>query len=64
MPSFVYNIPSDKQADFLAAMRKKYGVPAATPLEIEALIEQDFKRGLKRDYLEYMRLRDYDLGAI
>ena len=59
MPSLNFTIPADKQADVLDALRGKYGVPAATPAELTALMEQELKRDLVKLYQDYMRRKVY-----
>jgi hypothetical protein len=62
MPSLNFNIPADKQADVLAALREKYGVPGATANEIIALMEADIKADLTRLYQNYMKRKQFDVS--
>jgi hypothetical protein len=62
MPSITYNIPADKQDDVLAALRAFYGVPAATPGELNTLVGQDLKQRIRRIYQDHMaKATTYDV---
>ena len=54
MPTITYNIPADKQADVLAALRAYYGVPAATASELNTLVGDDLKRRIREIYKDHM----------
>jgi hypothetical protein len=62
MPSLNFTIPADKQADVIAALREKYGVPAATTNELIALLEADLKADLTRLYQAYMKRKTYNVS--
>ena len=61
MPTITYNIPADKQADFLDALRDKFGAPNATALELQTLVEKRFKTELRDTYRNYMRKKPFDV---
>jgi len=61
MPTITYNIPADKQADVVAALRKHYNAPAATPTQLNELIAADLKKRIRNIYSEYMRSQSYDV---
>jgi hypothetical protein len=62
MPSLNFNIPADKQADVIAALKEKYGVPAATTNQLIALMERDLKAELTRLYQAYMKRKTFDVS--
>lgn len=62
MPSLNFTIPTDKQADVLDALREKYGVPAATPTQLTALMEQELKQELIKLYQDFMRRKVYTVS--
>jgi hypothetical protein len=55
MPTITYNIPSDKQADVVAALRAYYGTPNATPTQLNDLVTQEVKARIRNIYKEYMQ---------
>lgn len=61
MPTITYNIPADKQADVIAALRKHYNLPAATPAELNTRIEQDVKGRIRNIYNDFMRNKSYSV---
>jgi hypothetical protein len=62
MPSLNFNIPADKQADVIAALKKKYGVPAATTPQLISLMEAELKRELTELYRNYMKRKTFDVS--
>lgn len=62
MPALNFNIPADKQADVIAALREKYGVPAATVPQLIALMEADLKADLVKLYRDYMKRKQFDVS--
>jgi hypothetical protein len=61
MPTITYNIPAGVQADFLDALRDKYGAPNATALQLQALVEKGLKEELRDTYRHYMRKKPFDV---
>ena len=61
MPTITYNIPPAVTADMLDALRLKYELPNATPQELQAEVERQFKQSLVIAYREYMRKKKYDV---
>jgi ribosomal protein S13 len=62
MATITYNIPADKQADVLAALRAFYGVPAATAAELNTLVGNDLKQRIRRIYQDHMaKATSYDV---
>ena len=62
MPALNFNIPPAAQADVIAALREKYGVPAATPAQLIALMEADLKADLTKLYRDYMKRKQFDVS--
>ncbi len=61
MPTITYEIPPDKQADVVAAMRKHYNMPTATPAELNTKIEQEVKQRIRNIYNDFMRNKSYSV---
>jgi hypothetical protein len=61
MPTLTFNIPADKQADMLEALRIHHKMPGATLAALRDKEEQDLKRRLKIIYATYMRSRSIDI---
>jgi ribosomal protein S13 len=62
MATITYNIPADKQADVLAALRAYYGVPAATAAELNTLVGNDLKNRIRQIYKDHMaKATSYDV---
>jgi hypothetical protein len=62
MPTITYNIPAGVQADFLDALRDKFGAPNATALELQTLVEKRLKTELRDTYRNYMRKKPFDVA--
>jgi ERCC4-type nuclease len=63
MPTITYNIPADKQADVLAALRGFYQVPNATAVELNTLVGNDLKDRIRRIYKDHMaKATTYDVS--
>lgn len=62
MPQITINLPPDKRADILDALRENYGVPAATQAELFNIIEGEVKSKVKTIYRDYMRKQQYDVN--
>ena len=61
MPTITYNIPATAQADFLDALRAKFGIPNATAQQLQAEVEKRLKGELRETYREYMRKKPFDV---
>jgi hypothetical protein len=62
MPTITYNIPADKQADVLAALRAFYGVPNATAAELNNLVADGLKKHIRQIYKDHMaKATSYDV---
>jgi hypothetical protein len=61
MPTITYNIPTGQQDDVLAALRDHYGVPNATPAELNTIIGNELKAAIRDRYRDYMRTKKFDV---
>lgn len=55
MPTITYNIPTDKAADVVAALRKHYSLPNATPAQLNDMLAADLKAKVRKIYADYMK---------
>ena len=62
MPTISYNIPAGQQDDVLAALRAYYGVPGATPAELNTIIGNELKAAIRDRYRDYMKKKTYDVS--
>jgi hypothetical protein len=62
MPTITYNIPADKQADVIAALRAFYNLPLATPAQLNDAVAADLKERIRRIYKDHMaKATSYDV---
>jgi hypothetical protein len=61
MPTITYNIPAGQAADVLEALRAHYGVPGATPAELNTIIGNELKAAIRDRYRDYMKKKSYDV---
>jgi hypothetical protein len=62
MPTITYNIPAGQAADVLEALRAHYGVPGATPAELNTIIGNELKAAIRDRYRDYMKKKSYDVA--